>query len=727
MKVHEYNEMMRWLTRPKVDPRDAQLAASVKPKPGWQHAPWQDYPQDDDIPSVQKVARYNTQQYLTGGRVGKKPGGLVEPGVTHYAKKKPDVLGRVGYKKGTPKKQLSFDFKAKKKPTTVGEATIDFIVEKGRQPKPSEVLQIKEKLKPLIEKIGCPGLAAGGRVGFADGSRCFNKGLQVMQTKNITSNAQARNIVKLSKAPKSLLTKLLGPYGVGIDVVFEAGMIGTDVLKGKPLNEAVADNWLAGSVYKTFTGKTGQKLFNERLAKMDSSTKLYGDTMNLSEDIDALYTKLERLQSDRQKSRTKVGKEAITKIQNEIVKKQNKIETMTKGGDLTGPGTPAYEAYHSAAKELRDKDRATSPYSKLGPTVSREDFVSDRYQLREKVEPVLPKKEPLDLPTRGDISGVFQKLGYVHPIGGEVPKEYADELITEEKWRQLMGRPEMRGFQERFFGNTGGRVGLKKGKMPLTRRAFLGWLASLIGGAAGIKTGLIGFGKGIGKGKTVIKAGDHIIQGTPGMPDWFIPLVNRIVKEGDDVTKKLGTIERETVHTKKIEGHDVDVYQNLDTGNIRVSVEGQTGKNLTAYDEGLQLEYTAPMEDITSKGKPFKTKSDFSVEETEAGYYRTGPDDADLDVSPNIQGQPLKFDRKKGTYVVDETKATTDGILSDTNFLKNYAKKKKPNMGQIVETTKKKKEIKYLNKNPHEDPRIPEFDDSGMDELYDDFGNYIGD
>ena len=20
------------------------------PKPGWQHAPWQDYPQDDDIP-----------------------------------------------------------------------------------------------------------------------------------------------------------------------------------------------------------------------------------------------------------------------------------------------------------------------------------------------------------------------------------------------------------------------------------------------------------------------------------------------------------------------------------------------------------------------------------------------------------------------------------------------------------------------------------------------------
>ena len=50
------------------------LAASVKPKPGWQHAPWQDYPQDDDIPSVQKRAQL-------------KPGGLVEPGVTHYGTK----------------------------------------------------------------------------------------------------------------------------------------------------------------------------------------------------------------------------------------------------------------------------------------------------------------------------------------------------------------------------------------------------------------------------------------------------------------------------------------------------------------------------------------------------------------------------------------------------------------------------------------------------------------
>ena len=45
----------------------------------------------------------------------------------------------------------------------------------------------------------------------------------------------------------------------------------------------------------------------------------------------------------------------------------------------------------------------------------------------------------------------------------------------------------------------------------------------------------------------------------------------------------------------------MDVYQDLDTGNIRVEVEGGTGKNLTAYDEGLSLEYKAG--EVIEEGK----------------------------------------------------------------------------------------------------------------------------
>ena len=89
MKVHEYNEMMRWLTRPKVDPRDAQLAASL---PYGTQGTY-DAPEPTDMPNWRDLIREEGvqvgPQVKDGGRIEMKPGGLVEPGVTHYAKKKP--------------------------------------------------------------------------------------------------------------------------------------------------------------------------------------------------------------------------------------------------------------------------------------------------------------------------------------------------------------------------------------------------------------------------------------------------------------------------------------------------------------------------------------------------------------------------------------------------------------------------------------------------------------
>ena len=98
----------------------------------------------------------------------------------------------------------------------------------------------------------------------------------------------------------------------------------------------------------------------------------------------------------------------------------------------------------------------------------------------------------------------------------------------------LANDPATLGTQEKFF-NTGGRVPLAgAGAVDKGRRAFMKWLAGITGAGIAAGTGLIKWGKfaGKGAGKTVIKAGDHIIQGTKGMPDWFIPLINRIVKEG---------------------------------------------------------------------------------------------------------------------------------------------------------------------------------------------------
>ena len=96
MKIHQYNEMMRWLTRPKEDPSIRQLAA---------------------------------RDFYQGGRVQYKPGGLVEPGVTHYARKSPTPINEETFKKID-------DFIAKSEGTlskkALGESLGYKTVEKGR-------------------------------------------------------------------------------------------------------------------------------------------------------------------------------------------------------------------------------------------------------------------------------------------------------------------------------------------------------------------------------------------------------------------------------------------------------------------------------------------------------------------------------------------------------------------------------------------------------------------
>ena len=233
--------------------------------------------------------------------------------------------------------------------------------------------------------------------------------------------------------------------------------------------------------------------------------------------------------------------------------------------------------------------------------------------------------------------------------------------------------------------NTGGRVPFGKGKVVKGidegRRAFMKWLAGITGAGVAAGTGLLKWGKVAGKGKTAIKAGDTIVQGTQGMPDWFIPLINRVVKEGDDVTKKLGTKEREIVHTKKIaEGEEVTVYQDLDTGNVRVDYDSPHNMGEGAVGP-VSLEYRAPQVIDEGKYAGQKTKSEFEAYEPEPVGHTVGPDD-----------YAIEWD---GTNVVGRA----EDLVSDTSKLKQFATKKKPTMGEIVESSKKKKEAEYYSTN----------------------------
>ena len=269
--------------------------------------------------------------------------------------------------------------------------------------------------------------------------------------------------------------------------------------------------------------------------------------------------------------------------------------------------------------------------------------------------------------------------------------------------------------------SAGGRVPFGKGKLvDEGRRAFLKMIAALTGTAAVGATGLLKIIKG-SKGVTTIKAGDHIIQGTSGMPNWFIPLINRVTKEGKNVTGKLGTVEREIVHTKSIsKTEDVTVYQNLDTGNVRVEYGSpefdKTGKVIRASNDPdvVHLEYKAPEVIESGKYKGQKTKSEFSAAESEPEVVNW---DGDIE--------------KSGINEV----GNVDDLVTPTHKLKEFAKKKLTHRDKVIAKKKQKyknklegdttEQIDYIEKKHGPFPEPDEYA-GGKDEMVDIFEKYRG-
>ena len=78
----------------------------------------------------------------------------------------------------------------------------------------------------MIEKIGCPGLAAGGRASFQDGSTCYSRGVEKIKIGNIKTPGEKANFRKLSKIAggvKKLGAWLFGPIEMGTLPLWLAG------------------------------------------------------------------------------------------------------------------------------------------------------------------------------------------------------------------------------------------------------------------------------------------------------------------------------------------------------------------------------------------------------------------------------------------------------------------------------------------------------------------------
>ena len=247
----------------------------------------------------------------------------------------------------------------------------------------------------------------------------------------------------------------------------------------------------------------------------------------------------------------------------------------------------------------------------------------------------------------------------------EVGKSSGAKLTVEgiSQLENILKNMETGGKEARDLNADGGRIGFKDG---MTRRTFL----KIFGGLVSLPI----IGKIVkplklttGVKKVPIIKTDNV----PGKPEWFDALVNKVIVEGDDVTKKFATAERQSIHQKTLDdGSVVRVTEDVDDGAVRVEYESKTNP----YEETTQLEYKKPLPD---EGAP-DPKAEFSAAET----------------GPIARSDSPRLDYEKD--IEEFATGNVDELVTDFSKLKEYATGKKPTMKEIVEAKKKKDQAKKL-------------------------------
>jgi len=267
--------------------------------------------------------------------------------------------------------------------------------------------------------------------------------------------------------------------------------------------------------------------------------------------------------------------------------------------------------------------------------------------------------------------------------------DFAEDRTAQEGQTASNRKTGFQNLKDRVFGisldditkeyyNQGGRVGYADGPKDPKRRTVIKGLTAL--------AALPVIGKYFKLAPKAGKIATVAMEKVSGMPNWFQPFVNKVLKMGDDVTDTAATTEREIVKRMDIEDATVDVHYNTATNDVRVEVVG--GKN--ALNEPLEMQYKAP-EVIEETGK--KTKGEFSAVESKPQAVQIGPDDYDIEAGENV------------TNILDD-------LLSETDYLEGFATGKIRTPSQI----KKAKNRTFHRENMKDDP--------GQYILEEDMGNF---
>ena len=264
---------------------------------------------------------------------------------------------------------------------------------------------------------------------------------------------------------------------------FETAIVADDVLrKGQPLNESAAENWIFGNLLNMDEHvaqakniiddpslSPAAKVYAQKIIDIDEYNKIYMGPAK--EKVASLLPGSDKYFKMRGDLKNKILNTPETGRFDYETSLANKQDLFTAGEYVgepkkVGPGYYVAMDEDDNARKVNEygyavkgasfdaPDKPGLPSFTSGQTFKKLAPGAVRTRQSKKIDAPAYVSETfkLDLPTSEELNRIYQELGYVHPIGGEVPKKYLDKQIKEEKWRQLFQRPEIR---EREFAGGG--------------------------------------------------------------------------------------------------------------------------------------------------------------------------------------------------------------------------------------------------------------------------------
>ena len=334
-----------------------------------------------------------------------------------------------------------------------------------------------KNVRSLLAKIGCPGKIAkayGGRIQFQEGLStefCMAEGAKVIKEKRIDSPAQKANYNKMMKVATvgknmALLKDVLGPYGLGGDVLLE-GMIAVNktLTGGTPFKESWQDSWLSSIVGGEYD-EAGQKLGRQKLFELRSGlsegAEEFGDYNRKVEEYYNLLEQRNNLDLFKGSGDFADTSKEFESVDNKIKIAERELGRMETRINAQGGFEAAENEYNRKTAERQDADAATSLQSIGRQFVDenqlnqmlRDDFSalsSDALPMQKEPRPVLPNYETFkpDIPTLSTYKSMYEEAGVTPP-----DDKVLEQDLNQERFRQLFEQPGFMGASDTFFGDT---------------------------------------------------------------------------------------------------------------------------------------------------------------------------------------------------------------------------------------------------------------------------------